>query len=79
VVNPFPTGSFTLQETPSFAWRTNAQNKLPMGGTPTNFEIRTNLWDAVSSYLPGESPSVSLHFVVGLIRTQEFACKTPLP
>jgi len=26
VVNPFPTGTFTLQDAPSFAWRSNAVN-----------------------------------------------------
>ncbi|MEJ1472452.1 MAG: hypothetical protein RPU59_15525, partial [Candidatus Sedimenticola sp. (ex Thyasira tokunagai)] len=26
VANPYPTGTFTLQDAPSFAWRANAQN-----------------------------------------------------
>src|SRR4030043_238450 len=29
VVSPYPTGTFTLQETPSFAWRTNTPPQPP--------------------------------------------------
>ncbi len=41
LATPYPTGTFTLQEAPSFAWRTNAHNK-PLRGRPNKSNERWN-------------------------------------
>ena len=42
LVRPYSAGTFTLQETPSFAWRTNGLAHLPSGAGKTPLPTRTS-------------------------------------
>ena len=64
VANPYPTGTFTLQETPSFAWRENGVRYPLVGGTRkrhfdgTNFKPRKLPENA-------QTPTSRVHAVLG--------------
>src|SRR5712692_4047768 len=53
VASPYPTGTFTLQETPSLSWRDNAAGERWPTGTDTRISEEPALWAIRSTGLLG--------------------------